>query len=64
MVNQVIRKVKKFGRGGAYTSLPSDWVNQEVEIRLIGPGTVIKEINWKNIETLIEDKIESAKRGY
>ena len=44
--------------------LPSDWIDQEVEIRLIGKGTIIKELNWKNIDTRIEEKIEEAKKGY
>ena len=64
MVTEVIRTVRKFGKGGGYTSLPSAWVGKDVEVKLLEKGIDVKEISWKSIEKLIDEKIEAAKRGY
>ena len=64
MPNSVIRKVKKFGARAAHITVPNDWIDKEVEVKLIGQGPEAKEINWKNIKDLIQDEIETAKRGY
>ena len=64
MPNLITKKVKKFGIRSAHITLPRDWIDKDVEIKLLNSGPIEKEINWKNIKNLIQEEIESAKRGY
>ena len=49
--------VKKFGKNGAHLIVPKKWIDQVVCVNLKGE----KEINWRDIEALIDDKIHSAR---
>jgi len=73
---QIERIIKPFGKGSAHVIVPKDWIGKEVLIHIKGITPItweniqtliqekLKGVDLKNIKSIIEDEIESAKRGY
>ena len=61
MTTTLTRKATKFGLRSSHIILPKDWIGLQIEIKAIGIYQPPKEINWQNIEDLIDSKIRNLK---